>query len=83
MYQGHVSAPPYTGINHGDKIIRRNTVELLLKKYTSLCKEDYQSRPFKEYEPREPNIKRDIWREILVDIGLEREVRNIESGVAV
>lgn len=82
MLQGHVSRPPYTGINDGDIIVRSNTVQLLLDKYASACEEDYKSRPFKEYEAGEPDTKRGILREVLIEIGLEKDVRALETGIS-
>lgn len=82
MPEGHVGRPPYTGVNEGDIIIRSRTIKSLLDRYTSICEEDYQSRPFKEYEGREPGTQRGTWREILIEIGLEREVKAIEIGVS-
>jgi len=80
--QGHVSALPFNGLNEGDIIIRRNSVKLLLDKYASICESEYQSKPFKEYEFGESSKERGIWRELLIMIGLENELKAIEIGTS-
>lgn len=76
---------PYNGINNGDIVIRSEKVQSLLDQYRSICLSDRHSggivSPIYLQRVMLTSAQRDTWKKILIEIGLDNKIKEIETEI--